>query len=116
VLSGSLPFGWTIANVLVFRKIRAALGLDQCRLCLTSAAPITKDTLEFFMSLDMNILEIFGMSESSGECPSVSPQFSFHLRDTRKNLDNFVLNEFRRRYLSEMNYARLHWERGIENF
>jgi len=65
--SGSLPYGWWLANAVVFCKVRAALGLDRCRLCLTSAAPITRDTLEFFMSLDITILELYGMSESSGE-------------------------------------------------
>ena len=69
------PAGWSIANRLVFTKVRAALGLDKCHHFLTAAAPIAKDTLEFFYSLDMIILELFGMSETSGE------QFSaYHLK------------------------------------
>lgn len=62
-----MPFGWSIASSLVFRKVRLSLGLDRCRLCLTAAAPIMRDTLDFFSSLDMPLLEIFGMSESSGQ-------------------------------------------------
>uniref|UniRef100_A0A8C4I8K7 long-chain-fatty-acid--CoA ligase n=1 Tax=Dicentrarchus labrax TaxID=13489 RepID=A0A8C4I8K7_DICLA len=47
-------------------KVRAALGLDRCKVCFTGAAPITKETLEYFMSLNIPVLELYGMSESSG--------------------------------------------------
>uniref|UniRef100_A0A9J8BWB9 Long-chain-fatty-acid--CoA ligase ACSBG2 n=1 Tax=Cyprinus carpio carpio TaxID=630221 RepID=A0A9J8BWB9_CYPCA len=50
----------------VRRKVRKALGLDRCTRCYTGAAPITKDTLEFFLSLDIPLFELYGMSESSG--------------------------------------------------
>lgn len=61
-----VPWGYSMANSLVFKKVRAALGLDRCKVCFTGAAPITKDTLDYFMSLNIPILEIYGMSESSG--------------------------------------------------
>lgn len=61
-----MPWGFTLANSLVFKKVRAALGLDRCKICLTGAAPITKDTLEYFMSLNIPLMEIYGMSESAG--------------------------------------------------
>uniref|UniRef100_A0A673A6A2 Long-chain-fatty-acid--CoA ligase ACSBG2 n=1 Tax=Sphaeramia orbicularis TaxID=375764 RepID=A0A673A6A2_9TELE len=51
---------------LVFKKVRKALGLERCNKCFTGAAPITKDTLEFFLSLNIPLYELFGMSESSG--------------------------------------------------
>lgn len=61
-----VPWGFMLANNLVFKKVRATLGLDRCKLCLTGAAPITKETLEYFMSLNMPVKELYGMSESSG--------------------------------------------------
>ncbi|XP_008292383.1 long-chain-fatty-acid--CoA ligase ACSBG2-like [Stegastes partitus] len=61
-----VPWGFMLANNLVFKKVRAALGLDRCKLCFTGAAPITKDTLEYFMSLNIPVMELYGMSESSG--------------------------------------------------
>ena len=62
----SLPFFYGLANKLVFTKVREALGLDQCRVQITSAAPISKDTLEFFLSLGVPIMEVYGMSECTG--------------------------------------------------
>lgn len=62
----SVPWGFTLANALVYKNVRKALGLDRCRACYTGAAPITKDTLEYFMSLYIPIFELYGMSESTG--------------------------------------------------
>ena len=60
------PMFYGLANKLVFSKVREALGLDQCRVQITSAAPISKDTLEFFLSLGVPIMEVYGMSECTG--------------------------------------------------
>ncbi|XP_063056785.1 long-chain-fatty-acid--CoA ligase ACSBG2-like [Engraulis encrasicolus] len=60
------PLNYRLAKKLVFRKVRKALGLDRCSKCYTGAAPITKDTLEFFLSLDVPVYELYGMSESTG--------------------------------------------------
>ncbi|KAG7514292.1 long-chain-fatty-acid-CoA ligase ACSBG2 isoform X2 [Solea senegalensis] len=61
-----IPFNYRIAKKLVFNKVRKALGLERCSNCYTGAAPITRDTLEFFLSLDIPLYELYGMSESSG--------------------------------------------------
>nr|XP_014345329.1 PREDICTED: long-chain-fatty-acid--CoA ligase ACSBG2-like [Latimeria chalumnae] len=63
--SSSMPWGYTLANNLVFKKVQQGLGLDRCS-CYTGAAPITKDTLEFFLSLNIPLYELYGMSESTG--------------------------------------------------
>lgn len=60
------PLTLPIAKKLVFDKVRQRLGLDRARICVTSAAPISKDTLEFFLSLGIPILEVYGMSECTG--------------------------------------------------
>ncbi|KAJ8278567.1 hypothetical protein GJAV_G00088990 [Gymnothorax javanicus] len=60
------PLNYRLAKKLVFQKVRRALGLDRCSKCYTGAAPITKDTLEFFLSLDIPVYELYGMSESTG--------------------------------------------------
>lgn len=73
-----MPWGFMLANNLVFKKVRAALGLDRCKICFTGAAPITKETLEYFMSLNMPLMELYGMSESSGP-HTVSVNSSYHI-------------------------------------
>lgn len=60
------PFGHGLANKLVFSKVKERLGLDRCRFQITSAAPISKSTLEFFLSLGIPIYEVYGMSECTG--------------------------------------------------
>lgn len=57
---------YAIADKLVYSKVRANLGLDECRMQITSAAPISKSTLEFFLSLGVPIMEVYGMSECTG--------------------------------------------------
>ena len=52
--------------MLVFKKVREALGLTKCKKVLVGAAPIHRDTVEFFMGFDVSILELYGMSESTG--------------------------------------------------
>ncbi|XP_035503467.1 long-chain-fatty-acid--CoA ligase ACSBG2 isoform X2 [Scophthalmus maximus] len=63
---GHTPLSYHIAKKLVFKKVRKALGLDRCSKCYTGAAPITKDTLEFFLSLNVPLYELYGMSENTG--------------------------------------------------
>lgn len=67
----SLAYG--IANALVFKKVRKQLGLDRARICITSAAPISRDTLEFFLSLGIPICEVYGMSECTGPATASVP-------------------------------------------
>ena len=47
-------------------KIKGVLGLDRCHTFCTGAAPISVEVLEVFGSLDINVLELFGMSETTG--------------------------------------------------
>jgi len=63
---GAYPGGYGVAEKLVLSKIKAALGLDQCKFGFTGAAPITVDTLEYFGQLGIQINEVYGMSECTG--------------------------------------------------
>ncbi len=40
--------------------------MDKCRGCYTAAAPISLETLKYFASLDIQVYEVFGQSESTG--------------------------------------------------
>jgi long-chain-fatty-acid--CoA ligase ACSBG len=46
--------------------VKAILGLDQCQHFFTGAAPIDRKTYNYFLSLDIRLLELYGMSETSG--------------------------------------------------
>jgi len=70
------PFVLPIAKKVVFDKVRDRFGLDRARICVTSAAPISKDTLEFFLSLGIPLLEVYGMSECTGPA-TFSPPDNF---------------------------------------
>ena len=51
---------------LIFAKLKPALGLGNARVCVSGAAPIAREVLEFFASLDIIVLEVYGQSEDSG--------------------------------------------------
>ena len=51
---------------LVFSKIRHGLGLDELKLAISAAAPISADLLMFFRGIGLPVYELYGMTESSG--------------------------------------------------
>ncbi len=61
-----MPFMYGLADKIVFSKVKERLGLDRCRVLITTAAPIALDTLEFFQSLGVPVTEVYGMSECTG--------------------------------------------------
>lgn len=69
-LSGS--FQYALANALLLSKIRHAMGLDACNYCVTGAAPISTETLEFYGQLGISLYECFGQSETTGPHTSTS--------------------------------------------
>lgn len=64
--AGMLALQYSLAKKLVFSKLKAALGLDAARTLISGAAPISKEVIEFFASLDLVVQEIYGQSEGSG--------------------------------------------------
>ncbi len=61
-----MPKNWWYANEIVFQNVKVALGLQRCRICISAAAPLSIETAEFFMGLNIIIYECFGMSETAG--------------------------------------------------
>jgi long-chain-fatty-acid--CoA ligase ACSBG len=47
-------------------RVKEALGLDQCIANFSGAAPISREVVEYFGSLDLPVYEFFGQSECSG--------------------------------------------------
>ena len=61
-----LELQYRLADRLVIGKLKQALGFDRARVLISGAAPIARDVLEFFSSLDLPIREVYGQSEDTG--------------------------------------------------
>ncbi len=70
LMGGAAPAGIRLAHAvadrLVLSKVRAALGLDAARVCVSGAAPIGIEVLEFFASIGLVVHEVYGQSEDCG--------------------------------------------------
>ncbi|MSP55536.1 MAG: long-chain fatty acid--CoA ligase [Myxococcales bacterium] len=63
---GWLGFQYAVARKLVFSKMHPLIGLGRAMVCVSGAAPVSKDILDFFASVDVPIREVYGQSEGSG--------------------------------------------------
>lgn len=59
-----MQYGW--ANKLIFSKLKPAVGMGRARMCVSGAAPIAQEILEFFSRLDLIVHEVYGQSEDCG--------------------------------------------------
>jgi long-chain acyl-CoA synthetase len=58
---------------LVLAKVRAALGLERCIFAASAAAPLPVDVAEFFAGLGLPIIEVYGMTETTGVATANRP-------------------------------------------
>ncbi|GAC69963.1 AMP-dependent synthetase/ligase [Gordonia soli] len=66
---GTGPLGGVqhgLADKLVLHKVRAAIGMDQLTFAGSGAAAIPPEVLTFFLGLGIPVLEVWGMSETTG--------------------------------------------------
>jgi long-chain acyl-CoA synthetase len=56
---------WSLADRLVFRKIRETLGFDKVQICISGSAAVSPDMLRFFYGLGIEILEGYGLTETT---------------------------------------------------
>ena len=57
---------FTVFEKLVYSKVKAGLGLDECRIAVSGAAPISTEVLDFFAGFGLPIYEVYGQSEDTG--------------------------------------------------
>ena len=53
-------------RILFSKKFRTGLGMDELKLAVSAAAPISPDLLLFFRGIGLPVFELYGMTESSG--------------------------------------------------
>ena len=63
--SRSLPLGWTVAEW-ILKKVLEEVGLQHCEIFAVGAAPMRRKVHEYFMSINIPLMELYGMSETSG--------------------------------------------------
>ncbi|MBL7249750.1 AMP-binding protein [Alloalcanivorax sp. C16-2] len=55
-----------LLNRIIKKKVLGAMGLDECRVALSGAAPLSTEIITWFNKLDLEILEVYGMTENFG--------------------------------------------------
>jgi long-chain acyl-CoA synthetase len=62
----ALAAAFWLARVLVLNNIRKVIGVHRARLLITGAAPISPDLLRWYMALGLEMVEVWGQTESGG--------------------------------------------------
>jgi long-chain acyl-CoA synthetase len=62
-----------LADENVLRPIRSLLGLGEATTVVSAAAPLPPDVAEFFAGLGMKILDVYGMTETTGAFTTNTP-------------------------------------------
>ena len=55
-----------MAKRMVLKSVREALGFERCRICVVGADKVRSDVHDYFMSINIQLMELYGQSESSG--------------------------------------------------
>ncbi|MFN3254147.1 MAG: AMP-dependent synthetase/ligase [Ilumatobacter sp.] len=56
---------WNFLDEVAFKPVKGLLGLDQTEICITGAAPIPPEILEWFRTIGVPLTEGYGMSETT---------------------------------------------------
>ncbi len=62
-----------IADLLVLRNVRKALGINNARRLFTGAAPIAPDLINWYWALNRPMFEVFGQTENTGLVTTNTP-------------------------------------------
>jgi len=65
-VGGEPGYMYKLANFLILKRIKEALGLDETLLFFYGAAPLKQSSVDYFASLDIPLINLYGLSEVSG--------------------------------------------------
>jgi len=74
---GLFALQYRLADRLVFSKLKEALGMDRIALAFSGGGALSVPDLEFFLGMDMNVLEGYGLTEAS---PSISTNLPHRIK------------------------------------
>ena len=57
---------FSIANAIVLKRVKEAIGLDKAKFFFYGAAPLKQSSVDYFASLDMPLMNLYGLSETCG--------------------------------------------------
>ena len=67
-----------VANYIILQRIKQAIGLDQAKYFMFGAAPLKQSTIDYFSSLDIPLMNFYGLSETTGTT-TFSPTIKYKL-------------------------------------
>src|SRR3954447_26147349 len=65
-LPAELAEQWAFIEDVAFRPLRAMVGLDECAIAFSGAAPIPAEVIDFLRDIGLEMSEVYGMSENTG--------------------------------------------------
>ena len=72
-VDGLRRWRFRVLQVIVLANVRSFLGLQNVQNALTGAAPVPPDLLKWYMSIGIDLLEAYGMTESTGFSTATPP-------------------------------------------
>lgn len=85
-----IPVGLKFADSILIQKIKKEMGIDKVLFFGSAGAPIQQHTLDFFTSLNIIIMNIYGLSEVCGPC--IIPMYPpFKLNTSGRKLPGTII-------------------------
>lgn len=72
-IAGWRRLRYRFLQTLVFTNLRSFLGLSKIKTALTGAAPVPPDLLKWYMSIGIDLIESYGLTETCGFCTATPP-------------------------------------------
>ena len=76
---------FSVANFLILKRIKQAIGLDESDFFFFGAAPLKQTSIDYFASLDIPLLNMYGLSETTGSA-TINFYNEFSLKHAGKSL------------------------------
>jgi long-chain-fatty-acid--CoA ligase ACSBG len=76
---GEPPLMYGLANFLILKRIKQAIGLDESKFFFYGAAPLKQTSVDYFASLDLPLFNLYGLSETTGTT-TVAGVYNFSLK------------------------------------